>query len=360
MAQGDWTTSLRPSLVRQERISRPWWWGALALLVVVGALVTYKASGSLATIARVEANHTLGPKPELVATEGLPGLARPLARTVNYLNIVWPALFFGVLIAATVRALVPAAWLARALGGPLARAQLVGGAIGVPLMLCSCCVAPVFTAVHQRSRRAGPASALMLASPALNPAALILTFMLFAPAVAFTRAAMALLLVFGVSALAARLVRGAEPPALACGAEAPEESPSLRAVWHNFGAELAAVSRTTLPLIVAGVLLSSVVIDVVPVSRLAHTPVQVLVVILVALVGVLIALPTFAEIPLALGLLSGGAPIAAATALLIAGPAINLPSMLTLGKTVTPRYAIALGVGTLAVSLIGALLVSLL
>jgi len=47
---------------------------------------------------------------------------------------------------------------------------------GAPLMLCSCCVAPIFTGVYERSARLGPSLGLMLAAPALNPAALILTF----------------------------------------------------------------------------------------------------------------------------------------------------------------------------------------
>src|SRR5437773_1877363 len=138
---------------------------ALVLLALVGALVTYKASGSLATIAKARATQTLRPRPEAVPTDALPRATRPLARAVNYLAIVWPALVFGVLIGAAVRALVPSSWLAGLVSGPPGRAQLLAGLAGAPLMLCSCCVAPVFAAVHERTRRAGPATALLLAAP---------------------------------------------------------------------------------------------------------------------------------------------------------------------------------------------------
>src|SRR5690348_18152069 len=46
-------------------------------------------------------------------------------------------------------------------------------------MLCSCCVTPVVVTLLRRRVRVGSAIALLLASPVLNPAALVLTFLLF-------------------------------------------------------------------------------------------------------------------------------------------------------------------------------------
>ena len=334
----------------------PWIVGALILLGLLAALVTYKVSGSLATIARVQESHTLRPRAEWLATGGEPAAVRPLLRTANYLAVVWPALAFGVLIGAAVRAVVPSAWVARLFGDSPLRSQLVGGLAGAPLMLCSCCIAPVFAAVQERTRRAGPAGALMLASPSLNPAALALTFMLFAAEVALARLAMALVLVFGVSALAARHLpspQAAYPP---CPLEA-EGPKGPREALASFGREVARLARTTLPLIVAGVVLSSLLIDVLPVDRLREAPFRIASVLVVALVSVPLALPTFAEIPLALGLLAGGAPAGAAVALMIAGPAINLPSLLTVGRTTTVRHAVALAAGTFLAAVAGGLLV---
>lgn len=72
---------------------------------------------------------------------------------------------------------------------------------------------------------------------------------------------------------------------------------------------------------------------------------------IVAAVAVLIALPTFFEIPLALLLLQVGAPEGAALALLFAGPIVNLPSLLVLandGETRRVSGALALGIFALA------------
>ncbi len=334
----------------------PWLLGALVFFGLVAALVTYKASGSLQTIAKVQASQTLAPRSEALATAGQSAVIRPFLRTANYLAIVWPALVFGVLSGAAVRAEVPSAWVARLLGGSPLRSQLAGGLAGAPLMLCSCCIAPVFAAVHERTRRAGPATAFMLASPSLNPAALVLTFLLFSADVAWVRVAMALVLVFGVSLLAARYLAAPKAAPAACPLETAPPG-TAGATLVVFGREVWRLARTTLPLIVAGVLVSSLLVDVVPLSRLQQGPFLVAIVVLVALVSVPIALPTFAEIPLALGLLAAGAPAGAAVALLIAGPALNLPSLLTVSRTTTPRHAVALAAGTFLVALAGAMLV---
>jgi len=70
----------------------------------------------------------------------------------------------------------------------------------------------------------------------------------------------------------------------------------------------------------------------VPTQFLSSNSGAFLVVAATAFFSVLVALPTFFEIPLALGLLAAGAPPGAAAALLFAGPAVNLPSLLTVAK----------------------------
>jgi uncharacterized membrane protein YraQ (UPF0718 family) len=333
-----------------------WTVAAVILLGLLGALVTYKASGSLATIAKVQASDTLTLRSEWITTAGHSGLTRPLLRTVNYLAVVWPALVFGVLIGGAVRATVPSRWIREALGDSPVRAQLLGGLAGAPLMLCSCCIAPVFVAVSSGTKRAGPASALLLASPSLNPAALALTFMLFTTDIAVARLVTAALLVFVVSAMTARYLPPGEHAAEPCALEVVQRRRPLDALAF-LGREVARTARTTLPVLVLGIVLSSAAFELVPLDRLREAPVRAAAIVLVALVSVPLALPTFAEIPLALGLLATGAPAGAAVALMIAGPAINLPSLLTVARTTTRRHAIALAAGTFVSAAAGGLLV---
>ena len=341
---------------RVGALASPWVAGALILLGLVAALVTYKVGGSLAVIASAQGSDTLRPRPEWLATAGSPDAVRPFLRAVNYLAIVWPALAFGILIGAAVRSVVPAAWIATLLAGSRARSSLAGAVAGAPLMLCSCCIAPVYTAVQERTSRVGPAGALLLASPSLNPVALALTSMLFAPEIALARVLAALVLVFAVSAVADRLHRAPDGSAASCSLEG-EGPHGPREAFAAFGREVGRLARTTLPVIVVGVLVSSLLLDLLPMDRLQAGPFRVGIVLLVGLVSLPLALPTFAEIPLALGLLGAGAPAGAAVAVMVAGPAVNLPSLLTVSRTTTPRHALTLAAGTYLAAVAAGLMV---
>src|SRR5438445_11439171 len=151
---------------------------ALPVLVIVGALIAYKSSTALGVIGKVSATGVITPRGNVIPRVGASD-AGVLARTLSYFLVIWPALVFGILISAAVSTFVSPQWLSRLLGRRSLRSQVFAGLAGAPLMLCSCCVAPIFTGVYERSARLGPSLGLMIAAPALNPAALILTFMLF-------------------------------------------------------------------------------------------------------------------------------------------------------------------------------------
>src|SRR2546427_7675854 len=151
---------------------------ALPVLVIVGALIAYKSSTALGVIGKVSATGVITPRGNVIPWVGASD-AGVLTRTLNYFLVIWPALVFGILISAAVSTFVSPQWLSRLLGRRSLRSQVFAGLAGAPLMLCSCCAAPIFTGVYERSARLGPSIGLMLAAPALNPAPLVLTFMLF-------------------------------------------------------------------------------------------------------------------------------------------------------------------------------------
>ncbi|MFN7970919.1 MAG: permease [Acidobacteriota bacterium] len=311
--------------------------GALLLSMTAAALVTYKASAALATIAKVEKTGTLGPKAEWIPTAALPAAARPFAGTANYFSWVLIALTFGVLLGAIVKSLIPDAWLARTLAGRGVQGQLVAAIAGAPLMLCSCCVAPVFEGVYERTRRLGPALGLMLASPALNPAAIALTFMLFPASIAYSRLVLAIALVL----LASSLLGRAFPDTRAAECPVDWQRPAYGGMLRGFFVALGQVMWRSVPAIALGVLASAAITGLVPVQSLAGSSGAMIATVAVALLAVPLAMPTFGEIPIGLALLSAGAPQGAVLALLLAGPSVNLPSLLTLARVVSVRVAIA-------------------
>ena len=330
--------------------------GLLLLLAIVAALVTYKTSGALGTMSRASSAGMLSVRTGIIDLTA-PGDLSTVERTVNYLALIWPALAFGILISAAVRTFVPATALADVLGRSPARAHLIAGASGSPLMLCSCCVAPIFSAVYERSARLGPSLALMVAAPAFNPAALILTFMLFPLPIGAARVVMSAVAVFAGTALVARISAGGAatahvPVAEEARCEAADQS-IVRFVKSCFY-----VAARTVPLLVVGVVVGMAISDYLPVVTSTSWQARAAVIAIIALLAIPIALPTFFEVPLALALLSAGAPAGAAVALLFAGPAVNLPSLFTVGRSAGWKVAAGLAGMVWVVAMAGALLVS--
>jgi uncharacterized membrane protein YraQ (UPF0718 family) len=308
---------------------------ALPTLLIIGALIAYKSSAALAVLGKVSATGVFTPRGNVIPLVGGSG-ASVLTRTLNYFLVIWPALLFGILISAAVTTFVSPRWLARVLGKGSIRGQLIAGAAGAPLMLCSCCVAPIFKGVYERSARLGPSLALMIAAPALNPAALILTFMLFNYKVAGIRAVASVAAVLFTGALAEKIFNKTRIP---CEVDDTSQNLSSRLLLLRFVRSCGQVALRLVPVIVMGVLASMIIAQWLPTGAVTSPSASLLTVIIVATFAIPLALPTFFEIPLAFVLLAAGAPVGAALALLIAGPAINLPSLLTIMRSTSWKVA---------------------
>ncbi len=319
----------------------------LPVLIIVGALIAYKSSAALTVIGKVSTAGVLTPRGNIIP--GVGGTeAGVITRTLNYFVVIWPALLFGILISAAVSTFVSPRWLARLLERRSLRSQAIAGIIGAPLMLCSCCVAPIFTGMYERSARLGPSLGLMLAAPALNPAALILTFMLFGYKIGATRAVASVAAVLFIGMIADRIFGETK---VRCEAD-NWQAEARPADFVHFLRACARVALRLFPVIVVGVVLSMVIAQVFPVRTFESTAAKLLAMMFVAAFAVPLALPTFFEIPLALILLASGAPPGAAVALLIAGPSVNLPSLFTIMRSTNWKIAalVAASIWILAVA----------
>jgi uncharacterized membrane protein YraQ (UPF0718 family) len=316
--------------------------GLSLLVAAVAGLLYYKLGGSFRTLANA---HDIG---KLVAPTTLlkGGL---LLTTLAYFKKVWIALAFGVFIGALARTLLSPQWIAERLGSRGAKQTLACAAAGVPLMLCSCCVTPIFTGVYQRGARLGPSLSLMLAAPGLNVAALALTFAVMPMRFALVRLFAALTIVLLVAPYLGRVhertvVRRSPQRPLS-----DEDRPpaSLRELVTRFGKNLFYMLAVTVPLVAAGVVLSGLAL---PLAARTWAGSGFAAVAAVAAIGTVVALPTFFEIPIAALLLQLGAPPAAAIAFLVAGPIVNLPSLLVLARETSPRVAVSLAAAVFLVS----------
>jgi len=327
-------------------------------LAVLGGLFIYKWGSAFRAVAGVQSSGEYHARAELIASAGLPLLLASGARTINYLAVVWPALVFGVLIAGLVQAFLSPRHVALLLGSGAVRQQLVGGVAGMPLMLCSCCVTPIFSSVYAGGARLGSSLAIMLSSPSLNVAALLLTFLLFPRDMAVARTAMAAFAVFVLPVMIERLAGAEASPKVFSVSPGPSGEvlpPDPLGVIRSWVVSSGNVAVKTLPLIVLGVYASGLLAGWFgqPASLDAPTG---LVIAGVAFLAALLALPTFFEIPFALLLLANGFPPGAALAMLFAGPAVNLPSLFTLARVASRKVAVLTFLGVWATATAGGLL----
>jgi len=321
--------------------------------LIVAALFVYKANASFRVLNSTWATGTIAAKPSVVAFGQQAVAFSAVQRLENYLLAIWPALAFGILIAAAVRAFVSPFLVIRLLGERALTSQIRAGLAGAPLMLCSCCVAPVFTAVAETSVRVGPAIGLMLASPSLNPAALALTFTLFEPRIAFVRLLLAVGCVLFIGPVAERV--GGQPQANITAINASQDVEEGNTV-SLFFRSLKLVSIRTLPAVLIGVFISMVIVQFLPATLFQSPGANFVVILMVATIAVPLALPTFLEIPLALSLLAAGFPPGAAVALLFAGPAVNLPSLWSVARVSGWKVAGTVAACVWAIAVFGGLI----
>ncbi len=327
------------------------------VLVLVLGLVGYKAYGSLEKLREAQVRGSLTLRSDVVPTAQSPERLGFVTRSLNYLDTVWPALLFGVLIGAAVHAFVPPSTLARVFEGGPAQQQVAAAAAGTPLMLCSCCVAPLFSTVYERSGRLAPSLALMLAAPGLNPASLTLCFLLFPWSVAGAKLAMTVTAVLLASRLPLLVLRPLPaPPSEALPGPAPDAAGGVLPLLSTYARACAHLALRTVPWIVLGSAGAMLLVEHVPASVFASGA-GVAVVALVALLAVLIVLPTFFEIPLALSLLAVGAPTGAAAAMLFAGPIVNASSLLVVARSTDWKVSAMLAAAIWLIAVVGGLLV---
>ena len=95
-------------------------------MLFVAALIAYKWNAAGIAIQKVRSTGVMLARPDVVAFGGYTAAAA-LERTLHYFVVIWPALVFGILISAAVRAFVPSDWFARRLSGDRLGTQILSG-----------------------------------------------------------------------------------------------------------------------------------------------------------------------------------------------------------------------------------------
>ncbi len=244
--------------------------------------------------------------------------------------------------------------------------------LGAMLPLCSCGVVPLTVSFYLGGVRLAAVIAFTIATPVINPAAVILSYALLGPRLTLAYVAFGLVAPVVVGYMVERWGSARMNPVAVqlkscCGSAAVSAPaarvPSLwarlaRALRWGFG-ELGPVLGLYIGV---GIALAGVLGTLVPQAWISDylggdAPLASL--FLVALFGASVYVCAVAHIPLVAAMLAAGAGPGAAIVFLVTGPATNLPEMIALSRVLGAR-TVAIYVGALvALSILGGWLVNL-
>lgn len=293
----------------------------------------------------------------------MPAWLQPLGDGLNYLLVVWHATTLSILLGSLFLVAAGSGLVARLKGDGFG-AHLVGAAMALPTPFCSCCAAPIGSALYRKGASLGPVLAFTVAAPMLNITSLVLAASLLPPQFAVLRILggmfVAVFLTYFVSLILRwmsskepqtsnpqneRLVSWGTKLSNAYGrlfrfdklliTETPESPATLIASWMKMAGRLAQVM---IPIFLITAPLTAYIVRLMP--EAADNMVGVAV---ASFFGTLLMSPTWSEIAFAGGMITRGFPALAATALVVL-PAVSIPCLLIISGAVGKmRIAVVTG-----------------
>jgi uncharacterized membrane protein YraQ (UPF0718 family) len=219
---------------------------------------------------------------------------------------------------------------------------LYGAVAGVPLGVCSNCVAPIARGLVVSGISTESVLATMFASPALNVVVLAMTFALFPASVAALKLATVFFLIFVFAPMIAPQPKTAVA-VLPCPIEIPVEESwgeALVGTAKTYARSFWYVAKIALPLMIVAAILGALVVELVlPQSLVA--PVSVLGIVLVALIAAFLPVPMAFDVAIAYIVMTRGVPLPYVVTILCTLGIISVYSLSILGKSISWRVAAA-------------------
>lgn len=272
-----------------------------------------------------------------------------------YFKSIWKAAVLGILMGSLVQVLLPSQWLQRVLGKATFKNTLYGGVASLPGMMCSCCAAPIAASLRKRNVSVGTSLAFWIGNPVLNPATLI--FMTFVLSWKFTliRVLFGVVLTFGVSYWANRLVDRNKLPKNVL-PEPIQAANDQGSFLHRWIKSLGTLILQVVPAYIIIVLVLGALQGwMFPIS-ISNS---VLAILLFSIFGMLFVIPTAAEIPIIATFLALGVGAGPATALLLTLPAISLPSLIMVSRSFPRKVILFVALSVVVVGILSGLIGSI-
>ena len=342
---------------RQDSVSTRIAIGAIiTLLVSVVGLYIVKWAPYYHKSFAAAAHHSIG-KP-MVGAHGAALWTAALHYAFTYFNAIWEALLVALLVGACVQVLIPKQWIARGLGTVGWRSGIATAIFCSVGMMCTCCSAPIVVGLRKQAASPGIAMATFVGMPTLNPAVLLFIFFVLSWQLALLRLCVGIALVFAVAFAAERLGvhEKTVPMADANVAEDRGFSAFVRAWLRVLWWEVYTIVPGYVVVVLALGLLQAWLFQ----PHLLQSANPWLTGVIAAIAGTIFVIPTGAEVPIVQYLLGAGIGIVPAAVLLIALPAISLPSMYIARSAFRPRVFAAVGAIVAATALLAAFIAAVL
>lgn len=267
----------------------------------------------------------------------LPLATRVLYTTENWLAANKIGMTFGFLFAAGALTLLPRfRWLGGA--NPYKNAFL-GTVTGIPLGVCSNCVAPIGQGLYASGVRKESVLATMISSPTLNIVVLAMVFSLFPLKIALLKVGLTLAIVLVVLPwMLSKTAGGNLAFTVAPEGVADSWGAALESTLKAFVRNLWYLLRTAGPLMIAAALLGALAIELIPQSVL-HTAVTPLRLLAVALVATFLPVPMAFDVFASFLAMRSAVPMPYVVVLLCTLGSYSIYSFLVTGRTISWKTA---------------------
>jgi uncharacterized protein len=311
-------------------------------------------------VIHVSSTHSLGSSIITGKSANAPavGWHAAIGYTVAYVKSIWVALIAGLLIGSGVQTLLPSKWLFRVLGRTGWKSSTLATVAAVPSMMCTCCSAPIVVSLKKRNVSTGAVIAYWLANPILNPATIIFMGFVLGWNWAVLRIVMGIMLVAGaitiINHFGSEKVNQEKLEELVIDNEV-NDAADTNSLFIRYIKVLTKMALSLIPeYIIIIFLLGAVRAWFFPAMSpaIGHS---LWLMLILAITGTLFAIPTAGEIPIIQALLSYGLGTASAGTLLMALPAVSLPSLAMVGQAVSHKDLVKITVFVAAVGLVSGL-----
>lgn len=332
--------------------------GLILVFLILGILVFVEWHNAFIKSKLIEQG--VFPKEPLAINASTPWFLIPFYTLLIYLEKAWFCLTMAFLIAGAIETFIPKEMIIKHLGRKSFKAYLIAAFGGPLLSVCSCSIIPLFAAIKKRGAGLGPAITFLLATPAINPVAIILTFSLLSWKFAVGRVILALSAAIITGLIVEAIWTTEEEKAstlFPLNIEYREKPLNFKNDLKEWLLNVLDFVKKILPLVLLGIFiigivkifLTSPIISKYLGQGFWQTA-------LASILGVVMYTPTLVEIPFVKELLTLGMGTGPALAFLLTGPALSLPSMLGVSRVIKWKIVLNYAIIMWIVGILGGLI----